>query len=157
MDLNKLTKHPIIANLYITKCGKIFEIKELRQYNCATLNKIPYAGVYFKKERYLVHRLVAETYLENPDNKPYVCHKDDNPQNNDVQNLWWGTPKENAQDMINKGRSVKSRGKRAQRRLLVVLDLKMKGLNNREIATILKISESRVSQIITKIKTTPKH
>jgi len=37
----------------------------------------------------LVHRLVAQTYIPNPDNLPQINHKDCNPQNNNVENLEW--------------------------------------------------------------------
>lgn len=40
---------------------------------------------------FMVHRLVAETYIPNPDNKPHVGHIDDNPLNNDWSNLYWTT------------------------------------------------------------------
>ena len=43
----------------------------------------------------LVHRMVAQTFLDNPDNKPVVNHKDTNILNNDVDNLEWVTYKEN--------------------------------------------------------------
>lgn len=41
------------------------------------------------------HRLVAELFLPNPNNYPYVHHKDANRLNNDISNLEWVSPEQN--------------------------------------------------------------
>lgn len=43
-----------------------------------------------------VHRLVAEAFINNPDNKPIVHHKDTDRKNNKVSNLQWMTEAEHA-------------------------------------------------------------
>ena len=43
-----------------------------------------------------VHRLVAEAFIPNPENKSIVHHIDNNPQNNNVDNLVWLTHEEHA-------------------------------------------------------------
>ena len=47
-------------------------------------------------DRY-IHRLVAEAFIPNPENKKYVDHLDFNRMNNKISNLQWITSKENNQ------------------------------------------------------------
>lgn len=64
-----------------------------------------------KIKRMRVHRLVALAFIPNPENKPYVNHIDGNRQNNNIENLEWTTPAENAQHAVKTGLRRKTTGR----------------------------------------------
>ena len=51
-------------------------------------------------KRYRVHRLVAEAFVPNPDNKPEIDHINTDRSDNRAENLRWATRKENANNPI---------------------------------------------------------
>lgn len=55
------------------------------------------------RKQYRIHRLVAKYFIDNPENKPYVNHKDGNKHNNCVENLEWVTESENTQHAYKNG------------------------------------------------------
>ena len=59
-----------------------------------TKNVHGYRQVKYNGKPYYVHRLMAETFLPNPHNKPTVDHIDRNPSNNFLSNLRWATQSE---------------------------------------------------------------
>jgi hypothetical protein len=75
----------------------------------ATISK-GYQGVTLtkNKKRYSkkVHRLVAEAFIPNPENKSQINHIDCNKKNNCVDNLEWNTQSENLKHAFKNGLTV---------------------------------------------------
>lgn len=74
----------------------------------ATLLSIGYYKVSLDGETKLLHRILAETFIPNPDNKPEIDHIDGNPQNNSLENLRWVSHKENLNNPISVQREIDS-------------------------------------------------
>ena len=58
-----------------------------------------------KRKRHRIHRLVALTFIPNPENKPQVNHIDGNKANNHIDNLEWASAKENTNHAWDSGLS----------------------------------------------------
>jgi len=67
--------------------------------------------LYCNGERHhrFVHRLVLESFVGPPPDGMVGLHRDDNPHNNHVSNLYWGTMRENALDRVRNGNDVNAR------------------------------------------------
>ena len=82
----------------INKKGEILSLK-YRGHNIEKIlsNKPNAGGKYYaitlckngEEKTYMVHRLVAETFIPNPQNLPQINHKDENGLNNSVDNIEW--------------------------------------------------------------------
>jgi len=92
-----------ISNYFVSNFGRYKnnkgEIKTDYLYNSG------YKRISINKKSYLLHRLVALTFLENPDSKEMVNHKDGNKLNNSLDNLEWATCSENNLHKIASGLS----------------------------------------------------
>lgn len=83
-----------LSDYNITKDGQVIN-KHNGHVVKPQINGKGYVRVSIGKKLMFVHRLVAELYVPNPDNKPQVNHKDGNKLNNNAENLEWVTNQEN--------------------------------------------------------------
>ena len=97
---------------YISNYGNIKNIKTNKLLN-PKKDKDGYLEIalsnHCKKKYYRVHRLVAEYFIPNINNKPQINHKDRNKANNKVDNLEWCTNQENAIHCFKTGRKIYTR------------------------------------------------
>lgn len=82
---------------YIMRSERILNPRLIKGYYVAHLCKNGIA------KNILVHRIVAECFIDNPDSLPVVNHIDGNKQNNNVNNLEWVTYSENTKHAFKLG------------------------------------------------------
>lgn len=88
------------GKVYITDYRGTGVMKEMKQrvikgYYCLGLESPDSTSKNRKQKIHKVHRLLAEAFIPNPENKSCINHKDGNKLNNSIDNLEWVTVQEN--------------------------------------------------------------
>ena len=85
-------------NYEVSNLGKVRNIKSGRVLK-TSLNNNGYLRLFLcknnKRKHLYLHRIIANAFIDNPDEKPCVNHIDENKLNNDLSNLEWCTAREN--------------------------------------------------------------
>lgn len=109
-----------------------------------------YCHVCIHKHYFKIHRLVAQAYLPNPENKPQVNHIDGNKSNNHVSNLEWVTALENMQHALRVLKQNRNIGKQKLDKETVykIRELRVEGVSIAQIARDLGIARHFVQDVL---------
>jgi hypothetical protein len=139
----------------VSSFGSICSLVRSNQYPNGTILKgillnIGYLMVNLYKNKSVkchhVHRLVALSYIPNPDDKKQVNHIDGNPLNNNIENLEWVSHRENMRHWMKN--SVLGDRLMNKERIDKVLYLRNMGYTQYAIAWILKVNQSVISRVL---------
>jgi len=101
-------------------------------------------------KKFSIHRLVAETFIPNPDNKPEVNHRDGIKNHNEATNLEWATSKENIEHAMKELGRIGPRGEIQGNSKLTeadVIQIRESKLRLKDLAYIYKVSIPHLSDI----------
>ncbi len=97
------------AYFKVSSCGRVFSkrsnkiLKQHLSKNGYMTVAVRIGGRNGQAYCFKIHRLVAEAFIPNLENKPMVNHIDNNRANNHISNIEWCTAKENAQHCVKSG------------------------------------------------------
>jgi len=99
-DGKVMTGYP---NYIITKDGRVYN-SQRKLFLMPSKNESGYMALGMsdgkKRANFIIHRLVASLFLDNPNNYPDVNHKDSDKSNNNIENLEWISRSDNMKHMI---------------------------------------------------------
>ena len=101
--------------------------------------------------RKYVHRLVAEAFVDNPNNSPSINHIDNNTKNNKASNVEWVTQQENIQHKVKQGRQHKGEKipstKLNENDVREIKKLLKEGVPQSKIAEMYGVTQTPISKI----------
>ena len=146
----------------ISDCGRVWSEKSQQFIKPKPMDKHGHLGVCLlingKRCYKYVHRLIAEAFIPNPNNYPIVRHLNDNPYDNELDNLDWGTQKDNYNDCKRNGHTYiptdndREMGFRKIRKPIVAIDIEsgkiMKFKGQQEASRILGIQQANIWKVL---------
>lgn len=120
---------------WISDHGTVYSFKSHKPMSISkSSNKYPSLRLSFEDKDhtrlFTLHRLLAEVFVPNPNNDPVVRHLNDDPDDYDLENLAWGTHKDNWNDAISNGvrepltPEMMKKGVEATRKPIKITDLR---------------------------------
>jgi hypothetical protein len=139
---------------FVSDCGKVYSGKgngSLRLLSQTNRNEYVKVAIFNNKERtdVNVHRLVAELYIPNPEDKRTVNHKDGDKTNNHVSNLEWATDSENQKhsykELGHKGNGLKTF---TYDEFVSVVELLKSGTSQAQVARMYGLTRTAINYIV---------
>lgn len=136
-----------VVGHYRSVCGRIMKLKKDSDgYSCCKFSKNG------KKRYFFAHRLVLTAFAGVCPEGYESCHRDGNPTNNSIDNLYWGTKLQNSQDSFRHGTRVKGEtvgsSVLTEKNVREIFSLLKQGTHlHAEIAKMFGIAKSTVSDI----------
>ena len=152
-QISSLGRVKSVARSVTSSTGRVSFVKE-----CIRSLHVNHKGYLKVNLRYsikdaFVHRLVAIAFIDNPDGKQFVNHKDGNKQNNRVENLEWASAQENSTHAVSTG-LMKHKGdgnpmsKLTEEKVKQIKRLHFMGSKIKDLSSIFNVSWAAVYYIV---------
>lgn len=142
---------------FVTEEGDVYTSKRGPLRKMSTPVSFQYRAVKLSHEgkvkHCFVHRLVAKAYVDNPENKGYVNHKDGDKLNNSFSNLEWVTFSENIQHSfdtgLNKGLAGMENGRAllSDTEVIEIYQRLQQGEKSKDLAEEFRVERTAISKI----------
>jgi predicted transcriptional regulator len=155
-ELVGYSQHPSIPDYLVSRDGNVYTKKhqKLMRINSSKCRKTGKMEGYTNVCGESVHRLVADTFIPNPENKPFINHKNGIKYDNHVDNLEWVTNEENIRHARQSGLFKCKKGletptsKLNLEKAKEIRALREKGMSTIELASLYGTSRATISKVV---------
>jgi hypothetical protein len=105
------------------------------------------------KQTLFIHRMIADAFIPNPENKPLVLHRNDINKDNRLDNLYWGNQSENNIDAFRNNRcsqkgSMNCNAKLKEQDIPTIRELRKRGMKLKDIGKIFGVKTVCIHQVL---------